>query len=161
MSFCYHICNGRLCSHKISTDLFSYFLSHILFLYNLESKVLEKYIIYSNLKYSIGFCSCFIFYMYQLFFLNMKRQKKRRALNLFFKCIFMKEKSCLEELKGKNHSIWLFFNMSKYINSLLKCRSLSRWTIFLFLGAYLESSLIYFITEVPSGVGLACSFLFY
>lgn len=35
-------CIGRLCLRKTSTDLVSYFLSHILFLHNLESKMLKK-----------------------------------------------------------------------------------------------------------------------
>lgn len=74
MSFCYHICIGRLCSHKTSTDLVSDLLSSTLFLHNLVSKML--YVIYSNLNYFLGFSICFILYMHQIFFLNMNRQKK-------------------------------------------------------------------------------------
>lgn len=126
MCFCYHICIGRLYSHKTSTDLVSHILSHILFLYNLESKMLHKIHHLIQFKYSLVY---FVFAPHFIctIFLNYEKAKKCTVFNLLLRYIFIKAKKfCLEQLKGKNHSLWLLFNVNKCINSLLKCRSPSR-----------------------------------
>lgn len=135
MSFCYHISTGKL-SHKTSTGLVSHFLGHILLLHNLESKMLNA--MHHLLQFNVlSMILCLLHIIYALFSLNMKRQKKNAHNLAIFKVHFYEglKKSYLEKLRSKNHSIWLLFNVSKYINSLLKCRSSSSQMIFLFLGA--------------------------